>query len=72
LALRELALSTTSACSSASIQPSYVLKALGLSNELAQNSIRLAIGRFTQEEQIQQAIAIMCSQVKRLHDISPL
>ena len=72
LALRELALSTISACSSASIQPSYVLKALGLSDELAQSSIRLAIGRFTEEKQIQQAIAIMCSQVKRLHEISPL
>lgn len=72
LALRELALSTTSACSSVSIQPSYVLKALGLSDDLAQNSIRLSIGRFTEKGQIDQAIAIICTQVTRLHEMSPL
>jgi cysteine desulfurase len=72
LALRELAISTTSACSSASIQPSYVLKALGISDDLAQSSIRLSIGRFTEEKQIKQAIDIICTQVHRLHEISPL
>lgn len=71
LALRDLAISTSSACSSASTQPSYVLKALGLTDDLVQNSIRLSIGRFTQEEHIEQAIAIMCTQVSRLHEISP-
>ncbi|CEG57177.1 IscS subfamily cysteine desulfurase [Legionella fallonii] len=72
LALNDLAISTTSACSSASVQPSYVLKALGLSDELAHSSIRLSIGRFTTEEQIQHAIAIIDTQVKRLHEMSPL
>ena len=72
LSLRELALSTTSACASASIQPSYVLKAIGLSNDLAQSSIRLSLGRFTKEEQIDQAIAIICSQITRLIKISAL
>ncbi|MDI9817670.1 MULTISPECIES: IscS subfamily cysteine desulfurase [unclassified Legionella] len=72
LALRELAISTTSACSSASIQPSYVLRSLGLDDELAYSSIRLSCGRFTTEEQIQKAIAIICHQVGRLHEISPL
>lgn len=72
LALKDLAVSTTSACSSASVQPSYVLKALGLSDELAHSSIRLSIGRFTTEEQIQRAIAIIHTQVNRLRKISPL
>lgn len=72
LALKDLAVSTTSACSSASVQPSYVLKALGLSDELAHSSIRLSLGRFTTEEQIQQAIAIILTQVNRLREISPL
>lgn len=72
LALHELALSSTSACSSASIQPSYVLRALGLSSELAYSSLRLSIGRFTQEEQVDQAIAIILNQINRLHEISPL
>ncbi|WP_162473149.1 IscS subfamily cysteine desulfurase [Legionella norrlandica] len=72
LALNELAISTTSACSSASIQPSYVLRAIGLTDDEAQSSIRLSIGRFTQEEQIQKAINIICTQVNRLHELSPL
>ncbi len=72
LALNELAVSTTSACASASIQPSYVLRELGLSSELAYSSLRLAPGRFTTEEQIEKAIAIICQQVNRLHEISPL
>ena len=69
-ALRELAISTTSACSSASIQPSYVLRALGLNDTLVYSSIRLAIGRFTQEEQVQQTISIICHQITRLHTIA--
>lgn len=72
LALNELALSITSACSSASIQPSYVLRAIGLTDELAQSSIRLSLGRFNKEEDIEYAIALICSQITRLHDIAPL
>ncbi|TAL62753.1 MAG: IscS subfamily cysteine desulfurase [Legionella sp.] len=71
LALKDLAVSRASACSSASIQPSYVLKAIGLSAELAYSSLRFSIGRFTTEEQISQAIAIICEQVERLHKMSP-
>ncbi|KTC85692.1 MULTISPECIES: IscS subfamily cysteine desulfurase [Legionella] len=71
-ALREIAISTTSACAAASMQPSYVLRALGLSDELAYSSIRLSLGRFTSEEQVKQVIAIICHQVNRLHEISPL
>lgn len=72
LALRDLAVSTTSACSSASLQPSYVLKALGLSDELAYSSVRLSIGRFTTDEDIRYAVDIINSQVSRLHEILPI
>ncbi len=71
LALSDLALSTTSACSSASIQPSYVLRALGLSDELAQSTIRLSLGRFTKETEVEHAINVICTQVTRLHEMSP-
>ncbi|HAT7071845.1 TPA: IscS subfamily cysteine desulfurase [Legionella pneumophila] len=71
-ALSELAISTTSACSSASIQPSYVLRAIGLTDTEAQSSIRLSIGRFTSELQIKKAIDVICTQVSRLHELSPL
>jgi cysteine desulfurase len=72
LSLHKLALSTTSACTSASIQPSYVLRALGLTDELAQSSIRLTMGRFTTQEEIHVAIQLIRSEVMRLHEISPL
>lgn len=71
-ALSELAISTTSACSSASIQPSYVLRAIGLTDTEAQSTIRLSIGRFTSEVQIKKAIDVICTQVSRLHELSPL
>ncbi|WP_416209935.1 IscS subfamily cysteine desulfurase [Legionella sp. PATHC038] len=71
LALNELAVSTTSACSSASIQPSYVLREIGLSDDLAQSTIRLSIGRFTKEEEVEHAIHVICTQVTRLRDMSP-
>lgn len=67
IALRELAVSTTSACSSASTHPSYVLKALGLSDDLAYSSVRLSMGRFTTQEDIQNAIKILCREVNILH-----
>lgn len=72
LACHELSISTTSACASASIQPSYVLRALGLTDEQAQSSVRISVGRFTDEKQIDTTIAIICAQVTRLHEISPL
>lgn len=72
LALSDLAVSTTSACSAASIQPSYVLKAIGLSDELAQSSIRLSLGRFTLEKEVEHAIAVINAQVLHLRNISPL
>lgn len=71
LTLKELALSTSSACTSASLQPSYVLKALGLSDELIHSAIRLSIGRFTTEQEIEQTIEIMNTQVPRLREMMP-
>jgi cysteine desulfurase len=72
LALRELAISTTSACASAVMQPSYVLRAIGLDDELAYSSVRISCGRFTTEEQVKKAIAIITRQINHLHEISPL
>lgn len=72
LALRELAVSTTSACASASTEPSYVLRSLGLSEQLAYSSIRLSLGRFTTQEQVDFAIKLICEQIERLHKMLPL
>ncbi|WP_133126920.1 IscS subfamily cysteine desulfurase [Legionella nagasakiensis] len=68
VALSDLAVSTTSACSSASSQPSYVLRALGLSEELAYSSIRLSLGRFTTEEHVRHAITVICKGITALHE----
>ncbi|MGL6028855.1 MAG: IscS subfamily cysteine desulfurase, partial [Legionella sp.] len=67
----ELALSTSSACTSASIQPSYVLRAIGLNADDAQSSIRLSIGRFTTEQQVDKAITILCKHISLLREMAP-
>jgi cysteine desulfurase len=72
IALQELAISSTSACTSASMQPSYVLRAIGLSKDLAYSSIRFSMGRFTTEEEIQRAIVIICREISRLHEKNDL
>jgi len=72
MALKEVALSSGSACTSASLEPSYVLRALGVKEELAHSSIRFGIGRFTTEEEIDYVINKLLVQVKRLRDLSPL
>ncbi len=71
LAFQKLALSTASACTSASIEPSYVLRALGISQHLAHSTIRLSVGRFTTLEEIDLAVAIMQKEIKRLRAIAP-
>ena len=65
-ALHELAVSTSSACATASREPSYVLRALGISPALAKSSIRLSVGRFTTTEQVNAAIDIICREIPKL------
>ncbi|MEN9657661.1 MAG: hypothetical protein RL571_1126 [Pseudomonadota bacterium] len=72
MALKELAVSSGSACTSASLEPSYVLRALGRSDELAHSSIRFTIGRFNTEEEIDFAIALIRSKIGKLRELSPL
>lgn len=72
MALRELAVSSGSACTSASLEPSYVLRALGRNDELAHSSIRFSIGRFTTEQDIDHAISLIKKSVDKLRELSPL
>lgn len=72
MALRDLAVSSGSACTSASLEPSYVLRALGLNDEMAHSSIRFSIGRYTTEQDIDDAIAKVRHAVEKLRELSPL
>ena len=72
MAIKELAVSSGSACTSSSLEPSYVLHALGVSDELAHTSIRFGIGRFTTEEEVDYAINLIASKVDKLRHLSPL
>ncbi|ACA86060.1 IscS subfamily cysteine desulfurase [Shewanella woodyi] len=72
MALKDLAVSSGSACTSASLEPSYVLRALGLNDEMAHSSIRFSIGRFTTEEEIDHAIETINKSIDSLRDMSPL
>ena len=72
MAVKDLAVSSGSACTSASLEPSYVLRALGRSDELAHSSIRFSVGRFTTEQEVDFAIALLKDKVGKLRDMSPL
>jgi len=72
MALKNLAVSSGSACTSASLEPSYVLRALGVDDELAHTSIRYGIGRFTTEAEVDWAVDNTVGQVDRLREMSPL
>ena len=72
MALKDLAVSSGSACTSASLEPSYVLRALGRNDELAHSSIRFTLGRFNTEEEIDYAIELLHSKIDKLRDLSPL
>ncbi|PIF25876.1 cysteine desulfurase IscS [Acidovorax sp. 56] len=72
MGIKGLAVSSGSACTSASLEPSYVLRALGRSDELAHSSLRMTIGRFTTEEEIDYAISTIRENVARLRELSPL
>ncbi len=72
MAINDIAVSSGSACTSSSLEPSYVLRALGLSDELAHSSIRFTIGRYTTEAQVDKAIDLVRAKVDKLRDLSPL
>jgi cysteine desulfurase len=72
MGIKEIAVSSGSACTSASLEPSYVLRALGLPDELAHSSIRFSIGRFTTVEEVDFTVALLAKQVDKLRQLSPL
>ena len=72
MGIKDLAVSSGSACTSASLEPSYVLRALGVAEELAHTSLRIGIGRFTTEAEIDQAVDSITKAVNKLRAMSPL
>ncbi len=72
MGMKGIAVSSGSACTSASLEPSYVLRALGLPDEVAHSSIRFSVGRFTTEEEVDAAVALTAATVERLRSMSPL
>jgi cysteine desulfurase len=72
MAVKDIAVSSGSACTSASLEPSYVLRALGMTDELAHSSIRFSIGRFTTQEEIDFTVDLLHKQIGRLRELSPL
>jgi cysteine desulfurase len=72
MAIKDVAVSSGSACTSSSLEPSYVLRALGVGDELAHSSIRFGLGRFNTEEEVDYVANLVVTQVRKLRDMSPL
>ena len=72
MAIKDLAVSSGSACTSASLEPSYVLRALGVSEDMAHTSIRFGFGRFTTDEEVDYAINLIKNSINKLREMSPL
>ena len=72
MAIKDMAVSSGSACTSASLEPSYVLRDIGVEEDLAHTSLRIGFGRFTTVEEVDFAVDLISSQVTRLRDMSPL
>jgi cysteine desulfurase len=72
MAIKGIAVSSGSACTSASLEPSYVLRALGRTDELAHSSIRFSIGRFTTEADVDYTIDLLAKKIGKLRELSPL
>jgi len=72
MAIKDIAVSSGSACTSASLEPSYVLRALGRNDELAHSSIRFSIGRFTTQEEVDYTIELLHQKIGKLRELSPL
>lgn len=72
MAIKEMAVSSGSACTSASLEPSYVLRAIGVEEDLAHTSLRIGFGRFTSEEEVDFALNLIVTKVTALREMSPL
>jgi cysteine desulfurase len=72
MAIKDVAVSSGSACTSASLEPSYVLRALGIEEDMAHSSIRFGLGRFNTEEEVDYVIDLMARAVSKLREMSPL
>ena len=72
MAVKDISVSSGSACTSASLEPSYVLRSLGVEEDMAHTSIRFGIGRFTTEEEVRYGLELVVREVERLREMSPL